>query len=458
MKQIAIIGGGLSGALAAAALLRMTDNCSMRLFECKGVAGHGTAYAPGYDSHQVNGPACGLTADTSDPNHLANWLERLRSNGLAPSALDSNIPAGDLFPPRWLFGRYIEEILASAVAGREDRFQLIQAEVVDLIHAPTQTQVLLADGVIYTADHVILATGLQFRKPNGPRSDDLIHPWQMDRMMALSADAHVAIVGAGLSMIDGVASLAEAGHQGPITVFSRRGMRPHPRRLPIEWADYLDDTPDRIEILYLYKRVVRECRRAIAEGTDWQAPLDLVRGHIPRWWSASDDTQRSRFLRHVRTIWETHHHRSPPLGNRRFEQAVAAGRLQHRAATVHELSSDSNSGQITITFAVRGQQQRQQELFDAVLVSSGIEYDWRRITMPLAVNLLKRGTIRPGPMNLGLDALHDGRLLDREGRPQDWLIALGPPLRGIWWESTAIPDITRQAEQIAAMFAGSARP
>jgi uncharacterized NAD(P)/FAD-binding protein YdhS len=39
--------------------------------------------------------------------------------------------------------------------------------------------------------------------------------------------------------------------------------------------------------------------------------------------------------------------------------------------------------------------------------------------------------------------------LNREGRPQAGLYALGPLLRGGLWESVAIPEIRVQAERLA---------
>ncbi|MNG16254.1 hypothetical protein D3C84_1001480 [compost metagenome] len=85
----------------------------------------------------------------------------------------------------------------------------------------------------------------------------------------------------------------------------------------------------------------------------------------------------------------------------------------------------------------------------ALINSSGIEYDWRRVARPLPQQLLARGLIQPGPLALGIAARVDGAVLDARGEPAERLFAMGPPLRGMWWESTAVTDVVSQAKVLA---------
>ena len=43
----------------------------------------------------------------------------------------------------------------------------------------------------------------------------------------------------------------------------------------------------------------------------------------------------------------------------------------------------------------------------------------------------------------------DGAVLNAEGVPAQRLFAMGPPLRGQWWESTAVTDVAAQAKALA---------
>jgi uncharacterized NAD(P)/FAD-binding protein YdhS len=64
---------------------------------------------------------------------------------------------------------------------------------------------------------------------------------------------------------------------------------------------------------------------------------------------------------------------------------------------------------------------------------------------PFLSGLIGSGLARPDPLRLGLDADEAGAVLDAAGRPQDRIFALGPTLRGVRYETTAIPEIRAQA-------------
>lgn len=442
--QIIVIGGGLSGALVSAALLHQPGNAGAILVGDHGVSGHGTAYASGLDGHQANGPAATLSADPDDPDHFTRWLDRIRvQTGLFRDGPTS----ADLFPPRWLYGRYAADILDQAARAAPGRLRRIEGEVIDLIPVPAGVAARLADGQTLFGSHAVLATGLHFSRP--ATEAGLHNPWDVEGLRSLAADARVAIVGAGLSMVDAVVTLDSVGHRGPIEVFSRHGRRPHPRRIVPEWPDYLEDIPDRTTIRTIFARVHAECRKAVVAGEDWQGPLDQVRPHIGRWWHGANDAERRRFLRHVRTIWETHHHRAPPFGNALVEAALAQGRLIHHAAQVDGIAPEGPR----LRFTPRGSSTAGETPFDAIILSRGVDYDWRRIDRPLAAALLHRGLARPGPLGLGIDADTAGFLRNASGEVELRIAALGPPLRGLWWESTAIPDIARQAHDLAVQLA-----
>ena len=92
----------------------------------------------------------------------------------------------------------------------------------------------------------------------------------------------------------------------------------------------------------------------------------------------------------------------------------------------------------------------------ALINSSGIEYDWRRVARPLPQQLLARGLVRPGPLALGIAAAVDGAVLNAEGQAGSRLFAMGPPLRGMWWESTAVTDVALQAKAMAVRLVAGA--
>ena len=192
----------------------------------------------------------------------------------------------------------------------------------------------------------------------------------------------------------------------------------------------------------------RQCQLALRQGIDWQAPLDTVRVHIARLWSQASEAHKRQFVRHVRPWWESHHHRSPPLSAQLVARLQGQGRLRIQAASFKGLVPSQKGVAIAVRY--RGEDVITKMLGAALINSSGIEYDWRRVARPLPQQLLKRGLIQPGPLALGIAADSTGAVLDARGEVSQRLFAMGPPLRGMWWESTAVTDVALQAKALAA--------
>jgi uncharacterized NAD(P)/FAD-binding protein YdhS len=335
----------------------------------------------------------------------------------------------------------------------------IRAEAVDLETLEGLVRLTLDNGQRLNGARAVLATGL-FPAARTPQTESsglnaaALDPWDVAAMRGLDPQSTVLIVGSGLTMVDAVVSLEQAGHRGPIEVFSRHGLLPHVRRQPPVWEDFLANDHSLRTPLQLMRALRRHCRDAIAQGIDWQAPLDTVRMHIGRLWNQATDSQRRQFVRHVRPWWESHHHRSPPLSAALLSRLHEQGRLRIQAASFKGLEASSGAG-VSIRIRHRGQAHETRVSGAALINSSGIEYDWRRVARPLPRQLLARGLVAPGPLALGIAASVDGAVLGADGQVVDRLFAMGPPLRGVWWESTAVSDVASQAKTLATRLTRS---
>lgn len=333
----------------------------------------------------------------------------------------------------------------------------VRAEVVDLQTETDSVCLTLSDGQHLQGSFAVLATGM-FPAARTPQTQSsglnaaALDPWDVAAMQQLDPLSTVLIIGSGLTMVDAVVSLEQAGHRGPIEVFSRHGLLPHVRRQPPAWVDFLAEDHGIRTPRQLVRELRRHCRDAIAQGIDWQAPLDTVRAHIGRLWSQATDVQRRQFVRHVRPWWESHHHRSPPLSAELVERLHGEGRLRIQAASFKGLEPSSGN-EVSIRIRRRGEAETVVVSGAALINSSGIEYDWRRVARPLPRQLLARGLIRPGHLALGIAAEVDGAVLDADDQAASRLFAMGPPLRGMWWESTAVTDVASQAKALAARLA-----
>ena len=455
--DILIIGGGLSGTMLAVQLLRRPGQRRILVIEPRAELGRGEAYSAVELGHTLNGNAARMSVDPDNPDDLTQWLAEHIASGGWPESAEQQVPVSELFPPRGLFGVYVQQRLAEA---REDGAQQgstvehIRAEAVDLQIDTDSVQLTLDNGQQLHGAYAVLATGM-FPAARTPQTQSsglnaaALDPWNVAAMRQLDAQSSVLIIGSGLTMVDAVVSLEQAGHRGPIEVFSRHGLLPHVRRQPPGWVDFLAEDHGIRSPRQLLRELRRHCRDAIAQGIDWQAPLDTVRAHIGRLWSQATDVQRRQFVRHVRPWWESHHHRSPPLSAQLVERLHSEGRLRIHAASFKGLEPCAEGG-VSIRIRPRGDAQTCVVHGAALINSSGIEYDWRRVARPLPQQLLARGLVQPGPLALGITAATDGAVVDEHGQAASRLFAMGPPLRGMWWESTAVTDVALQAKALAA--------
>jgi uncharacterized NAD(P)/FAD-binding protein YdhS len=90
-------------------------------------------------------------------------------------------------------------------------------------------------------------------------------------------------------------------------------------------------------------------------------------------------------------------------------------------------------------------------IVDRVIDCSGPGHDPRRD--PLTAPLLASGRARLDPLRLGLDLDEAGRARGRDGSPDQALFVLGPPARGAFWETVAVPDIRIRIEELASILA-----
>ena len=451
--DVLIIGGGLSGTMLAVQLLRLPGQRQILVIEPRAELGRGEAYSAVELGHTLNGNAARMSVDPDNANDLTQWLTDYIGAGGWPESDRQHVPISELFPPRGIFGLYTQQRLAEAKAMSASTVAHVRGEVVDLQVDETSTLLTLDNGEQLRGNYAVLATGM-FPAARTPQTESSglnaasVDPWDVKAMRLIDPQAPVLIIGSGLTMVDAVVSLEQAGHRGPIEVFSRHGLLPHVRRQPPSWVDFLAENHGLRSPLQLLREVRRQCRIAVAQGIDWQAPLDTVRAHIGRLWSQASEREKRQFVRHVRPWWESHHHRSPPLSAQLVARLLGEGRLRIQAASYKGLEPSANG--VTIRLRHRGEQAVTQVSGAALINSSGIEYDWRRVARPLPQQLLKRGLIKPGPLALGIEADKSGAVVDSQGQVSPRLFAMGPPLRGMWWESTAVTDVAIQAKALAA--------
>ena len=427
-ERIVIVGGGFSGTLLAINLLRHDGPGAVLVERSGDRIARGVAYSATEPAHLLNVRAGGMSAFPDDPGHFVRWLEA-RGHGGAGS-----------FVPRMLYGAYLREALDAV---RCDRLALREGDVADV----TDEGVLLASGEAIAADRVVLATGnLPPHTPPGidpavlPGGRYLDDPWRADAAAGLGAGDTVVLLGTGLTAVDVALQLDAAGYAGRIVALSRRGL--HPRRHadgPMSAGE--TDLPG-VPLSHL---VAQMRARAAAEG--WRAAVDAQRPITQRLWAVSTPAERARFLRHLRPFWDVHRHRLAPAVADRIDAMVAEGRLRFAAGKV--AGAEVDEAGLRLNWRPRHRDAVETLHAARIVNCTGPQGDLLRTDDPLLAALHARGRIRPDPLRLGIDVDAEARVIGADGVPDDRLSCIGPMTRGGLWEVVAVPDLRRQAWDLA---------
>lgn len=439
-RTIVIIGGGASGVLLAAQLLKV-ENPALRvaIVEKTGVFGRGLAYSTTLDEHLLNVGAHGMSAFPDEPDHFRAWLGT-RGIAIADDSL--------YFAPRRLYGDYLGEIAADLAAREPERLRLVRADAVSVSLHAAGVAVRLADGTTIEADAAVLAVGHD-SEPAGIATHAVKPGAPGDTPLA--TEAPVLILGSGLSMIDTWLSLKARGHRGPVTVLSRRGVmsRAHlgDKPAPIDIADVpFGASPARF--MHWLRGLVRAHEAA---GGHWQDVVDGLRPFNQRIWQAWRGDERRRFLRHAKAWWDVHRHRTAPQIHARLAAAVGNGELIPVAGKVETV--EAAGGGLLVTLRPRGETTARTLTVARIYDCTGVVRDMASGSLAPVRSLTDRGLARPDPLRLGLDVAGDCAVLDAAGNPSGRVFAIGPLTRGALFEIEAVPDIRVQAAELARRLA-----
>jgi uncharacterized NAD(P)/FAD-binding protein YdhS len=87
---------------------------------------------------------------------------------------------------------------------------------------------------------------------------------------------------------------------------------------------------------------------------------------------------------------------------------------------------------------------------DLVVQATGLDTAVAFTEHALLSQLIQDGLAMADPLQLGISACPDGRLINKHGDVQPGLYAIGSLLRGNLWECTAMPEIRAAAHALAA--------
>lgn len=440
-RHVVIIGGGASGVLLAAHLLRQpSGSLEVTIVEPREGVGEGLAYSTDDPAHLLNTRAGNMSAFDDDPQHFLRWLNE--SGAAAVCGLNGALG----FAPRWRYRDYLRDLVRHwlPVSG-DSRLRVVRETCVALGETSRGVAATLGNGVAISADRAILAIGHAVAA--GPSPYD--PAWSPPEDLGIELDEDILVLGTGLSMIDKVASLHRRGHRGRVIALSRRGLLP---RVHAATAPFLLDPAD-IPLgtgpAYFLRWLRRTVRWAEAQGRDWREVMDALRPHASAIWSAMPVAGRARFLRHGRTMWDVHRHRMPPELAVLLSEAQATGLLTLMAGRLVEDRVEAGRHHVQVRRRCAGVETL---VVDRIVDCTGILRSPEADGTGLVGHLLASGTARMDPLGLGLDVASTCALVDRTGTASSRIFALGPVTKARFWEITAVPDIRAQARRLAAQL------
>ena len=430
-RGVTIIGGGFSGTILAAQLARR--GVSAWLVEGDDRLARGLAFATEEPAHVLNVPAHNMSAFADEPDH---FLRRFEAIGGERGG----------FAERRFYGAYLGGILREA----QDSGMTVPVagEAIGAEHVDGGWEVALAGGERLHSRALVLAIGneapggLAALKSAGDRY--VRNPWGSEAARAVGAAAEdggdVLIVGTGLTMVDTVLSLDEAGFAGRIMAVSRRGF------IPRAHAAFEPAPVDQREVPQGSVAALFRWLRARSARVGWRAAVDSLRPHSQALWQALSVDEQRRFLRHARPWWDVHRHRIAPAVAQRIADLIADGCLEIAAGRI--VGARPETGAVVVEIARRGAPAPKPYRFAAVINCTGPLHATSRTANPLLRSLLDAGAASPDALDIGI-AVEDGARV--AGAQRLW--AMGSLTKGRYWEITAVPDIRAQAAAIAAQIA-----
>jgi len=466
MQHIAVIGGGLSGTLVTMQLIRQAKRpLHISIFDQHAQFQTGIAYAKSGFRHLLNVAAGKMSAWPEQPLHFVQWLQRQPAYLHVESEL-----LAQTYQPRALYGQYLQQQWQQTLVEAERKniqLQLSAQPVLTLKTLPSAVALTSPLGE-HQFSSVVIATGNELPRHPLPPQSGLAEitgyqqdPWQARDIQqlltgsaatSLNAESRILILGNGLTMVDTVLALRQAGIRAPMMSLSPHGygMLPH-RVSAVTLADFagtLGTNPSLRQALRLFNQQRKQLRQL---GISAEGLVDSIRPYSQLWWRGFTIAEKQIFFRKLRHLWGVARHRLPLQVHDQIQQLRLQGALDVRAGRL--LRCQQSDHGIDVWFVAKGQTEPEYRQVDRIINCTGPESSYPRLTHHLLANAIADGELAAGPLELGLAACPRSLALKNGcGDIHPRLFGIGPVLRGELWETTALNEIRQQAQQLAGQI------
>lgn len=362
-----------------------------------------------------------MSALVDEPSHFCEW---------------GNFDSND-FVPRALYGKYLSETLAkfinsnsnASITHLKDEASAISAYDEKIGYQATFKSVPAENFEVVV---LALGQGVAAKHPalSSVQASSLV---TTDAWREKSPDfvGTLACIGTGLTFIDHALSHLRKNPANRVIGISRNGLLPEPhlakRAAPLEVPAEARKSSDAIY-------------RFINESPDWRAAQDGVRHELPDIWFSWSEAEKSEFLATKLRWWNVHRHRISPEISGEVQEALQDGRLRVLRDNLADVRIAADSLLLQM--------------------SSGEEIPVDQLVNCLGYEVAGTGTLietlcnaqltKSGPLGQGISTNYPAhQTLNSSGAINSNLYAIGPVLTGERFETTAIPEIKVQAQEIS---------
>lgn len=451
--RIAIIGGGFCGMLTAIHLLQdESQNQQIHIINKGAVFTKGVAYAPHTAGLLLNVPNGRMSALPDAPDDYVKWLLKQYPNGYNQELLATE------FSTRQQYGEYLNDLWNDTVSKSRycNQIKVYNDVVEDITEENDQLHIHLKSHWLLTVDIAILATGNE--QPGFPAGLDrslqksnhyFNDPWKKDCIENTEPTGDILIIGNGLTMADTVIGLAENGITQKIHTISPHGYRLKPWHekkvscVPINWNEVISHDASLLNLLkfFNYHRKI-----TVALNQSVYPLIDSLRPHLQRIWQGFSLKEKQQFINYLSAHWNTIRHRLPVQMHDVINYLKAKEQLITNSGYITSVKETGD--RLAVTLNCNGQVK--QLTVQRIINCSGPATDITKSGNVLLANLAKSGLISAGPCGVGINADSGmGNVITSNRVQKNNVFVIGSNLKGVLWESTAVPELRLQAQKLA---------
>jgi len=423
MTSFAIIGFGFCGRLSLFHLAKkLQAGDKITIFEKNSKDTLGTAFSNFSQHYILNIPASKMSAFSDRPDDFSNFLAKKYPQ------IWQEIGANG-FAPRHIYGEYLAEITAEALAKIKQKnieLEFVNDEVI-AIEKPQEFLVKTKKGETHKASQILLATSFkQSKLPFNFESENFIKNLWDPKFINFHhrnfSNQTICLIGCGLTAVDVIVGLKNKNFTGKIIAISRRGNFPKKHLTQDQKnPDFITADDAKKGLLFLILKI-RKFLRANPQF-DLRHVIASIRPITQKLWQDFDDKNKKLFLRFW-PYWNIFRHRAPISSIVTIEEMIDLGQISLRKNGVKNISQKGEKFLI----------ESGKEILECDVVVNCLGFDLKAQNYPLFDQMMRKGLLKK---DLLLASSADSNLH-----------LLGGLNIGRDFESTSVPDLRANVESV----------